>query len=198
LPFSLFPDPPGLSGSSITMKLNGSYLWSQFCVLGMLAFSFLDRAWGAEAEASGSAAATGHAASSLAPGRMFTENATAASTHAPAAGLGSLFQAMFALVVVVALIVGLAWVVRRLGWQPRSVQSPMQVRGAISVGQRQRILLLEVAGECLVVGVTPQQISTLHRFPVADLHAASTQAPDARQFSQAFSTRLREMLNKRS
>lgn len=41
----------------------------------------------------------------------------------------------------------------------------MKVVGGVALGPRERIVLLEIGNEWLVVGIVPGQIRTLHRLP---------------------------------
>ena len=60
----------------------------------------------------------------------------------------------------------------------------MKVIGGVALGPRERIVLLEVAEEWLVIGIVPGQIRTLHRLPKGnsfqeDALAASAEKPFA-------------------
>jgi len=77
-------------------------------------------------------------------------------------GAGGLLQVVLALGFVLALIAGLAWLVRRMGAVPQGAPGAMRVLGGISIGQRERIVLVQVGETQLVVGVAPGEIRTLH------------------------------------
>lgn len=60
----------------------------------------------------------------------------------------------------------------------------MKVIGGVALGPRERIVLLEIAEEWLVIGIVPGQIRTLHRLPKGNLFqedalAASAEKPFA-------------------
>jgi flagellar protein FliO/FliZ len=87
----------------------------------------------------------------------------AAGEKAPApVGVGGLLQVILALGFVLAVIVGLAWALRRLGAVPQAGTGVMKIIGGISVGQRERIVLVQVGETQLVVGIAPGEIRTLH------------------------------------
>lgn len=79
-----------------------------------------------------------------------------------AAGLG---QTVFGLAVVVALVFALAWVARRIGPVAAGGSSLLRSVTSLALGPRERVVIVEVSGEWLVLGVTANGISTLHRMP---------------------------------
>ncbi len=84
----------------------------------------------------------------------------------PPAGLsGGLVQATLGLAVVLALIWGAAWLVRRLTPAAGSVGSAIRVVAAQSVGPRERVVLIEVGEQWLLVGVAPGQVNALQALP---------------------------------
>ena len=85
---------------------------------------------------------------------------------------GMLTQLTLGLVVVLALAVGLSWLLRR-HLLPRG--GVIRVIGGLPLGSRERLLLIEVDETRLLIGVTAQQIQTLHIFPPAPSIAV---APD--------------------
>ncbi len=77
---------------------------------------------------------------------------------------GMLTQLTLGLAVVLALAVGLSWLLRR-HVLPRG--GAIRVIGGLPLGSRERLLLVEVDEVRLLIGVTSQQIQTLHVFPPA-------------------------------
>lgn len=87
------------------------------------------------------------------------------------------------LVLILLLIYGLSWFVKRFS-QGGFMQNPnMKIISAMPLGTRERLLLVDVGGKQLLLGVTATQINTLHVFdePVAQ---AEKPAPIASDFSQ--------------
>ena len=76
------------------------------------------------------------------------------------------------LAVVIALILGLAWVLKKYGRLPSNNLVDMKVLGGLSLGTRERAVLIEVENTRLLVGVTPGHIQTLYV-----LDGASDQTP---------------------
>ena len=75
--------------------------------------------------------------------------------------MGALNMAM-GLVVVIALILGLAWVLKKYGRLPNHNQVDMKILGGLSLGTREKAILIEVDSKRILVGVTPGHIQTLH------------------------------------
>lgn len=74
---------------------------------------------------------------------------------------GLLTQLTLGLVVVLALAVGLSWLLRRYALPRDGV---IRVIGGLPLGTRERLLLIEVDEVRLLIGVTAQQMQTLHVF----------------------------------
>ena len=88
---------------------------------------------------------------------------------------GQLLLVLLALAVVIGLILSAAWAVRRYGGTTLlGAGSQIRMLATTNVGQRERVLLLEVHGVQLLVGVAAGGVSLLREFP-----AAATQAPAA-------------------
>lgn len=97
---------------------------------------------------------------------MATQSAHAQSGAAPTTGMG---QMLAGLAAVIGLVLALAWVARRMGLQAPT-QSPLLRRIAtLAVGTRERIVIVEAGDRWLVVGVTAQNIQTLHTLPKGEI-----------------------------
>ena len=121
----------------------------------------------------------------------------AASAAPSAVGAGSLLQAGFGMAVVVGLIFLRAWLARRFGLQRLAGGQHVKVVSSAMVGQRERVVVIEVADTWVVLGVTASQVNTLHTLPAqaasSNNHAAS---PDgARGPVELFARKLRESLS---
>lgn len=68
------------------------------------------------------------------------------------------------LLVVVALIFGCAWLIRRMNGLTGMNSGAMKVVSVMALGARERIALIDVAGTQILVGITPSSIRTLHVF----------------------------------
>lgn len=108
---------------------------------------------------------------------------------APALPAGSvLTQVSTALGGILLLILLAGWLFRRLGFAPPARNNKLlNLRASCQVGQRERVVVIEVDNTLLVLGVTAQQITPLHTLPApaSDSSAAENTAPaDFRQLMQ--------------
>ena len=81
-----------------------------------------------------------------------------------AVGGGKLIETLLGLALVLALIFVLARVLRRMQGGAGAGSRVLRVVSSLSVGTRERILLLRVADKHILVAATPQTISPLHVF----------------------------------
>lgn len=133
---------------------------------------------------------------------------------------GSLMQAVLGLVLVLLVMAGSAWLLRRYGPAQRGQAGAVRLIGGTAVGQRERVVLLEVGDTWLVVGVAPGQVSALHSMPrgthcvatdmpanpdgaatafsSGDADAATDNAADRKGMNGHFSTWLNQLMEKSS
>ncbi|VVE08368.1 flagellar biosynthesis protein FliO [Pandoraea horticolens] len=122
----------------------------------------------------------------------------------PSLGGAGIVQTGLGLVLVLALLFGLAWLAKRFGLQRPLGGGNVRIVGSAAVGQRERVVVVEVAGDWIVLGVAPGQVRSLHVIDadrVADMPAAPTVAQPGAQASraaQAFAQKLRESMKKDS
>lgn len=77
-------------------------------------------------------------------------------------GTGELLQMFLGLFIVLGIIFGIAWFVRRMGSFQNVSHGALRILGGLSIGQRERIILVQVGDTQLLVGLAPGQIRTLH------------------------------------
>ena len=91
--------------------------------------------------------------------------ASAASAESAVAAVGGqLFTVAASLCVVVAAIFAAAWLARRFGVAGRITGGRLRTLAATNVGGRERVVLLEVNGVQVLIGVAPGNVRTLHTF----------------------------------
>lgn len=76
--------------------------------------------------------------------------------------VSNLIQTTLGLLVILALIGGAAWLFKRYGQNRIGLNGHIKVVGGLSLGARERIVILQVGKQQLVIGVTPSSIQTLH------------------------------------
>lgn len=84
----------------------------------------------------------------------------------------SLLQVILGLGVVIALLVGALWLLKRLSAPRGAAAGVLRVVTGAAVGPRERVVLVEVGDTWLVVGVAPGQVNALHQLPKQDIAAA--------------------------
>ncbi|TJZ72909.1 flagellar biosynthetic protein FliO [Chitiniphilus eburneus] len=91
-----------------------------------------------------------------------------AATAPAGPGLADFGQTLFALLVVLGLIVLGAWFLRRFSLLPNAGGGRLRVVSGVLVGGKERVVIVEVEGSWLVLGVTSQSINLLHTLPRPD------------------------------
>jgi flagellar protein FliO/FliZ len=88
--------------------------------------------------------------------------ATESVTAVDASGLA---QVTLSLLLVLAAVFAAAWVVRRLRGFGKFGNGALQVITEIAVGTKERVVLIQVGNQQLLLGVAPGRVSTLHVLP---------------------------------
>lgn len=112
-------------------------------------------------------------------------------------GAGGLLQAALGLALVVALIFLCGWAVRRFGLQAAGSGRLLKVVSSVMVGQRERVVVVEIGDSWLVLGVAAGQVRALHTLPAKNLPDGPVAATtNGLSIADAFSQKLRESLHK--
>lgn len=86
------------------------------------------------------------------------------STNSAALTSAELLRVVGGLLVVVALIVLLSWLLRRLNGARLANSSGLKIITCMNLGTREKIILTKVGNRILLLGVTSGSINTLHDF----------------------------------
>ncbi|RAW93717.1 flagellar biosynthetic protein FliO [Photorhabdus laumondii subsp. clarkei] len=88
-----------------------------------------------------------------------------------------MMQVSSALAGVLLLIFTLTWLIRRMGLFTNKGKSQQQlsIKASCSLGQRERVVIVEVEDNWLVLGVTAQQINLLHQMPIPESSRDNTE-----------------------
>ncbi|WP_188008887.1 flagellar biosynthetic protein FliO [Grimontia hollisae] len=119
----------------------------------------------------------------IAIGLMFSPAAYAAAPDGQ-----DLATTLGALVLVIGVIFGLAWVLKRMQVPSlMGAKAGLKVVSQLPLGQKERVVVLDVNGEQVLVGVTPQQITLLKTLnnPIEESEPA-----------KSFSSQLNQILKK--
>ncbi|AXP02064.1 flagellar biosynthetic protein FliO [Pseudomonas bijieensis] len=134
------------------------------------------------------------AAAAMLPLSVLAAEPVATAAAAPAAGsgvAGQLAQLVLGLLLVLGLIFFLAWMLRRVQQAgPAGKGQVIDIIGSRALGPRDRLVLVQVGNEQILLGLSPGTITALHvlKEPV--------QVPSAEQASPEFAQRLMELLGK--
>jgi flagellar protein FliO/FliZ len=116
---------------------------------------------------------------------MSSPFALAADNSAPTPVAVNPLNLILGLLFLLAIVVGGWWIVRRAGGLQIKQNSGLRIVAAISVGPRERVVLIELAGEQMLLGVAPGQVNLLHRFEEPVLAAGNDDfASKVRQLMQ--------------
>lgn len=115
----------------------------------------------------------------------------------PAVSSGSIVQIIFSLLLVLAAIALVGWLLKRVNSTKLGGGNLLKVLGGVAVGQRERIVLVEVNDTWLVVGVGPGQIRTLHTLQKQTLQNTENPAPGSGQPDNRFAKLLSTVLQHR-
>lgn len=104
---------------------------------------------------------------------------------------GQLTQLMLGLLLVIGLIFALAWVLRRVQQATPNGGQVIELLGSRALGPRDRLVLVQVGSEQILLGLSPGRIAPLHvlEHPIAVPAKTKTASPE-------FAQRLMELMGK--
>ena len=148
-------------------------------------------------------------AASLLAGISFAASAALPTVPTPATepvrsfAAAGLLQAGFGLALVLARIFACAWAARRFGLLQQTGSGRLiKVVSSAMVGQRERVVVVEVGSTWLVLGVAAGQVRALHSMPAEALPeaqgAAAMSALSGRLGAGAFSQKLLQSIDRLS
>ncbi|WP_297482949.1 flagellar biosynthetic protein FliO [Ferrovum sp.] len=107
----------------------------------------------------------------ISPGLVWAlESGSGRATYAPPTVLTwtTGIQIVLSLGLVLALMAGVAWALKKFQWSSSSAgkgRQSLRIVSSLAVGQRERVVVVEVQDAWVVVGVAPGQVRTLHVLP---------------------------------
>jgi len=112
-----------------------------------------------------------------------------AAAPEPGIGAGQVITVLGGLAFVLVLVFGCGWLVKRFSGMTSTRGGAIKVVSVLPVGTRERLALVEVGGQQLLLGVTAQQITTLHTFdePVVDATETKNNSEFAQKLHQMMS-----------
>lgn len=119
---------------------------------------------------------------------LIPSNSTSVNTPRPAtqkvSSSSQLASLLGGLALIIVLIYGLSWFVKRFAQGGFMHNPSMKIVSALPLGTRERLMLVDVGGKQLLLGVTATQINTLHVFDEQVVVQTEKVQPVASDFSQ--------------
>ncbi|SAK50520.1 flagellar biosynthesis protein, FliO [Caballeronia pedi] len=116
-----------------------------------------------------------------------------AGTAVPSLGFGAVLQTLVGLVVVIGFVFGCAWLARKFGYQGGKRSGLVKVVGGASLGNKERVAVIEVGDTWLVLGAGPGNVRLLHTMPAGSAEVEGIAAP-APSSAGSFGARFRDAL----
>lgn len=120
---------------------------------------------------------------------------------APMPSTGMLMQTIFALLLVLGLLAALAWAAKRYGPRLTGNSANLRLVGALNIGGRERIMVVEVGDQWIVVGASPGRVNALATMPRQEaapgVQSGATLAGDTVP-ATTFSDWLKKTIDKRN
>lgn len=111
---------------------------------------------------------------------------------------GNLLQTIFALLVVLGLLAGLAWFLKRYGPKAAHGSANVKMVGALNLGGRERIMVVEVGDQWIVVGASPGRVNALATMPRQHTMEQPTMPQPGLPAASGFSEWLKQTIDKRN
>jgi flagellar protein FliO/FliZ len=102
-----------------------------------------------------------------------------------------MLQVVLSLIAILVLIIGVAWFAKRFMLTSNHNGTTIKMLGGVNLGGRERVMLLEIADQWIVVGVAPGQVNTLATMPRQTLPNSTNNTQPA-----AFATWLKQKMEK--
>lgn len=135
-----------------------------------------------------------------------TEVGTAIGSGISPLSGGNMLEMLLGLIVVVAVIFICAWLFKRVGGLQGSMGGMIKITAGLSLGSRDRLALIEVGEQKILLGISPGRINTLHVFDQDPLSteqnmSSSTHNPSGmsgtdNSHTQNFASKLQTLLSK--
>ena len=106
---------------------------------------------------------------------------------------GSALSVSLGLLFILLLIFSLAWLLKKMGYSNHTGQGQLKIVAMLNLGPKEKIALIQVGKQQLLVGMTAAQINTLH---VLDEPLSISDMPDSGEAS--FAHKMAAMLNNKT
>jgi flagellar protein FliO/FliZ len=126
--------------------------------------------------------------------------APAPAAQSPMAGPSgaNLVQTTFALLFVLGLLAVLAWFLKRYGPKAHGGNANVHLVGALSLGGRERIIVVEVGEQWIVVGASPGRVNALATMPKQEGAPLAATLHPHQPAASSFGEWLKQTIDKRN
>ncbi|WP_323846733.1 flagellar biosynthetic protein FliO [Microbulbifer magnicolonia] len=124
-------------------------------------------------------------------------NPTGANATEALPGMAMLGKTALVLMALVGLILLCGWLLRRLGPGQGAASPVLKVIASRAVGPRERVVVLEIEGTWLLLGVGGGRVSKLHLLPAPPASAGTTAENGEDSFAGRFARALGQNLSGR-
>lgn len=124
---------------------------------------------------------------------------TPQATYAPPASAvtaASMLQMLGGLLLVLAVVGAASWLLRRFAVTTGAAAGVIKVIAGAAVGQRERVVLVEIGTTWVVLGVAPGHVSALHSMPKVSAEQFGNDLPAPPR--KGFQAWLRQVMEKRN
>ena len=128
-------------------------------------------------------------------GQVLALPVATASVVPPSSPTANMLQVVLGLVVVLGLMAGAAWLLKRVSAARSPAGHAIKIIGGVAVGNRERVMVVEVADQWIVVGVAPGSVNALATFPRQTLPVSNESAPAV---ATNFASWLKQTIDKRN
>jgi flagellar protein FliO/FliZ len=104
-----------------------------------------------------------------------------------------MLQMFTGLIVVLGMLIAAAWLLKRFSVQRKIPGGAIKIIAGAAVGQRERVVLVEIGETWLVIGVAPGHVSALHTMPKVEIETDEMVASE-----KGFSSWLKQVVEKRN
>jgi flagellar protein FliO/FliZ len=108
----------------------------------------------------------------------------------------SVLQMLLGLALTIGCLFAGLYVLKRLQTSRRHNPDNLRIMGSTTLGPKERVVLLAVGKQVLVIGVTPGRISALHTLSLDDLPPPPPQTPEKTTIASDFAMHLKHLLER--
>ncbi|WP_438394788.1 flagellar biosynthetic protein FliO [Caballeronia sp. DA-9] len=120
-----------------------------------------------------------------------------AGTAVPSLGFGAVLQTLLGLAIVIAFVFGCAWLARKFGVAGTKRTGLVKVIGGASLGNKERVSVVEIGDTWLVLGAAPGNVRLLHSMPAGSVELDGVEAgprSEGQPLQGSFGQRFRDAL----